>query len=129
MVFIEVQVKFIDDVVEGYLIDYESDGIYDAFHNNLTRNDTDVELQDNGKYLMDINGSGTWDYTYDSKTGTINFIKDKKTIEEIEISWVVVVGIILVIAIIVIVILFKRGYLSIEEIPPDEIKKKTGRKK
>jgi len=125
MVFIDVQVKFIDDVIDGYLIDYERDGTYDAFHNNLTRNDTDVELQDNGIYLIDINQNGTWDYTYDAMTGMINVIKEKKTIEKIEIPWVLVIGIILII---VIIILFKRGYLSIEEIPPDEKKKKKGGK-
>jgi len=125
MILIDVQVKFIDDVVDGYLIDYERDGTYDAFHNNLTRNDTDIELQENGRYLIDINQNGTWDYTYDPMTGMINFIKEKKTIEKIEIPWVLVVGIILII---VIIILFKRGYLSIEEIPPDEKKKKRGGK-
>jgi len=129
MVFIDVQVKFIDDVVQGYLIDYECDGTYNAFHNNLTKDDTAVELQDNGRYLIDINGSGTWDYTYDPATGTINSMKEKVTIEKTEISWVLVVGITLVITIISIIILFKLGYIRIEEIPPAEIKKKKGRKK
>ena len=69
MVFIDVQVEFINDAIEGYLIDYDFDGTYDSFHNNATGQKTDVEQQDNGTYLMiDSDGDGEWDYSYDPVT-------------------------------------------------------------
>lgn len=70
-VFIDVNVQFIDDVIQGYLLSVYDDGIYTVFHNNATGSYTIVKLQDNGKYLIDSDGDDLWDYEYDPKTDTL----------------------------------------------------------
>ncbi len=52
----------------GYLIDEETDGIYDMFYNNETGKNTIVQLN-NECYLIDINGDGSWEYTFDMSKG------------------------------------------------------------
>jgi len=69
MVLIDVEVEFIDDVINGYLIDYGKDGAYNVFYNNITGNETIVERQNNGSYLIDIDGDDDWDYIYDPAAG------------------------------------------------------------
>ena len=71
IVFIDVNVLFIDDVIQGYLLDGDNDGIYDVFHNNATENKTVIKLQDNGNYLIDSDSDGLWDYEYNPKTNTL----------------------------------------------------------
>jgi hypothetical protein len=36
---------------------------------NYTKNETNVQKQANGTYLIDSNGDGKWDYTFDAKKG------------------------------------------------------------
>jgi hypothetical protein len=60
----------IDNDINGYLEDDDSDGIFDYFYNSETGNKTDVELQDDGTYLIDIDNDGDWDYVYDVDTDT-----------------------------------------------------------
>jgi len=70
-VFIDMNVQFIDDAIQGYLLDTGNDGIYDIFHNNATGNETTVELQNNGNYLIDSDGDVLWDYEYNPETNTL----------------------------------------------------------
>jgi len=60
----------IDNDINGYLEDDDSDGIYDYFYNSETGEKTNVELQEDGTYLIDIDGDGDWDYVYDIETDT-----------------------------------------------------------
>lgn len=62
-----IDVLDVDDL--GYLIEYDNDGTYDAFHSNSTGNETEVKKLDNGNYLIDSNGDGTWDYEYNPASG------------------------------------------------------------
>ena len=71
MVLIDVEVEFIDDVIQGYLLDLDNDGIYDIFHNNATGNTTTVELQEDGTYLIDSDSDTVWDYEYNPQTNTL----------------------------------------------------------
>ena len=56
----------------GYLIDINSDGIFDMFHSNTTGKETKVGTQANGNYLIDSNGDGTWDVIYNLNTHQIS---------------------------------------------------------
>lgn len=56
----------------GYLIDEESDGIYDMFYNNETKENTIVQL-DNECYLIDLNGDGSWEYMFDISKGLSSY--------------------------------------------------------
>jgi PKD repeat protein len=48
----------------GYLIDQNSDGTYDIFHNDTTGIETIVKKIGDGGYLIDSDGDGTWNYIF-----------------------------------------------------------------
>ncbi len=91
----------------GYLLDTDSDGIFDIFQNVSTLIETTVELKDEN-YYIDTDGDDDWDYTYNKKTGTIT----KFTEEPVsEVPWTVIVVIVVALIIIsLIVYFFKKGY-------------------
>jgi hypothetical protein len=68
---IYIDVHPIDDEIQGYLIDENSDGIFDRFYNYATGNETNIQKQDDGTYLIDSDGDGNWDYIYDIETDTL----------------------------------------------------------
>lgn len=72
-----IDVLVIDDGIQGYLIDENSDDVYELFHNDMTGNDITVEKKDN-EYLIDIDGDGIWDYNFDLTTGLTIYKKEKK---------------------------------------------------
>jgi hypothetical protein len=63
---IAIDVQYIGDL--GYLIDTNSDGIFDLFHSNSTGIETTVKILDNGDYLIDTDGDGDWDIIYNPTT-------------------------------------------------------------
>lgn len=48
----------------GYLVDNNSDGIYEAFYNMTMRVSSQALSQNDGTYLLDINNDGQWEYRY-----------------------------------------------------------------
>jgi len=88
----------------GYLIDDDSDGNYDAFYSNSTKNQTDINKQDDSTYLIDNDGDGDWDYVYNIKAGIFTECTSEKTSENNAIWYALGVGILL--AIIVLIIIF-----------------------
>jgi len=98
-IFIDVQ--FIDDVIQGYLLDSDNDGVYDVFHNNVTGNKINVELQDNGNYLIDIDGDGSWNYEYNSEANILApYHSEEKSTEEpgyLFLVWIMIAAIAIVV--------------------------------
>ncbi len=80
MVTIDVNIKYIEgDGVSGYLIDYGKDGTYETFYNNKTGNESIVEKQESGTYLLDCDEDGQWDHEYDPETDTLTkYPKDEE---------------------------------------------------
>lgn len=103
---------FVGDI--GFFIDSENDGIFDTFFSNKTGSNTHFELQDNDTYLIDNNGDGTWDYTYNVMSDTIVVLGEKGEINEKEtnalqeILWVVFIGLVVVVAIISVIVFLCR---------------------
>jgi len=63
----------------GYLIDNNSDGTYDTFYCYATGNITIVQ-QDDGTYLIDTDGDGSVDYTFNPSTAEmVTFKKEEQT--------------------------------------------------
>ncbi len=117
-VFIDIGVKFIDDVINGYLIDYQMDGTYDVFHDNDTGKETTVQKQDYN-YSIDTNDDGVWDYIYNSVTGMLITIQqeeeekeDKENIGEFSTGTSILAAIIVLILIILIVYFLKKDYIK-----------------
>lgn len=75
---VSIDVQYCDDI--GYLIDNESDETYDLFYCNKTENITIVG-QKGETYLIDTDGDGTWEYSYNSTAGMteIQYIEKRET--------------------------------------------------
>ena len=69
-IFIDV-VK-IDNLINGYLVDDDSDGIYDLFINTKTGKKTFVGIE-NSTYLIDSDGDGRWDHIYNIEFGVSTY--------------------------------------------------------
>ncbi len=68
----------VDDI--GYLIDVDSDGVYDRFHNSSSSLETTVKYRDN-KYLLDVDGDNKWDYSFTESSGLIKYIESREAKE------------------------------------------------
>ncbi|EMR74685.1 PDK repeat-containing protein [Thermoplasmatales archaeon SCGC AB-540-F20] len=87
----------------GYITDDDADGIYDTFYGETAQ----TMLEQVGEiYLIDINGDGEWDHTYDLMEGLMTYQK-----EEIEIPLIMIIGIVIIIVTIASSIyLYRREY-------------------
>jgi DNA-binding MarR family transcriptional regulator/PKD repeat protein len=61
-----IDVMFINDSIEGYLIDSNGDGTYELFNNTQTGIITTVIRGSDGSYLIDSNGDNKPDYKLDN---------------------------------------------------------------
>ena len=67
-IVVAVDVQYVGD--QGYLIDTDSNGEFDAFYSNSTGLITVAQRQQTGIYLIDRNGDGDFDYLYDPSTNS-----------------------------------------------------------
>lgn len=82
-----------------YLVDLENDGKKDVFYDSSSNVKTDIKF-DKNKMLLDTNGDGIIDYTYDG-----SLIKYE------EFPWLIVILGIIIASILFIFVLFKKGIL------------------
>jgi hypothetical protein len=73
-VTISVDIHIIDDDIKGYLIDLDSNDIWDVFYNDTTENQTDTEKQNDSYYLIDSDGDGKWDYAFKQETELLTYL-------------------------------------------------------
>jgi PKD repeat protein len=96
--------KFISDI--GYLIDQDSDGIYDIFQNLTYEINSSLKYLDS-EYLIDINNNGKWDYIYNNETESIVDYGGERFID---IPWTIIFLILIASSIIVLIVYFyKKG--------------------
>jgi len=118
---IKSDVNNIDDVIAGgYLVDTDGNGQYDTFYNATSGIDTKIEVTDDGAYLIDKDGDGKWDYIYKPASGNVSLYKEKSSVE---FPWLIVIAICAALIIVIIAILFKTGFIYIENVPPRETEK------
>ncbi len=99
-----IDAHIVDDI--GYITDDDADGTYDTFHD--TDLETNLGQDEDGKYLIDIDGDGEWDYIYNQTTGTTTPFTEE-TIDEV--PWAVIALIAVALAIISLIVYFyKKGY-------------------
>ena len=60
-----------DVTLDFCILDEDGDGVYDTYYNKDTGVETDLEQQEDGKYLIDDDGDGDPDYVYDVDTGEL----------------------------------------------------------
>jgi hypothetical protein len=96
----------------GYLLDNDSDGIFDVFHNNVTGVQTVTEIR-GGVYLIDVNGDQRWDYEYNATRGTLlSILQQLPSTEEKPFPWLFISSLIIVVFFMLLVILYRRGFLK-----------------
>ena len=110
----------------GYLIDSTCDGIYDAFHSNLTGNETEIEIQD-GVYLIDLNEDGTFDKQYNASlaylgTYTPPLQKEDTGIPISAISFYLIISVLFIALIITAIWTVRKRSILSEIVTPETIK-------
>ena len=96
----------------GYLLDNDSDGIFDVFYNNVTGVQTVTEIR-GGVYLIDVNGDQRWDYEYNATSGTLlSILQQLPSTEEKPFPWLFISSLIIVVFFMLLVILYRRGFLK-----------------
>lgn len=100
---ITIDEKYVGDL--GYLIDKNSDGIYDTFHSNATGRETSVNKQNNGNYLIDSNGKGTYNIEYNPATGETQSYKEQPPWFEYEL---VILAIVVILIVLILYLVSKR---------------------
>jgi len=114
---------WIDAVVVGdigYLVDADSDGIFDAFHSNVTGRETATEKKQ-GIYLLDVDGDYQWEYEFNVTTGIVSLISQQPAVPEkpsFLLLWLG--GLIFAIAIGIVILLYRRRP------PKDKMKQEDG---
>jgi hypothetical protein len=94
-----IDTHIVEDI--GFITDVDADGTYDKFHGEGLVTDLGFE---GGKYLIDSNGDGNWNYTYDMVEGLSTYKKEVET----EIPWMIIIGIIILIVILAIFVVISR---------------------
>ncbi len=56
----------------GYLLDNNSDGVYDAIYSDVLQQTLSIQRED-GSYHIDSDGDGEWDYTYTATNGFVAY--------------------------------------------------------
>ena len=80
----------------GYLLDNDSDGIYDAFYSDELQQINAIQNID-GRYLIDSDEDGEWDYTYDVTDGLHSYQEPPQTYSyEIILIALVIVAVVLI---------------------------------
>ena len=79
-VFIDVDYLKIDEI-DGYLIDNDLDGEYDQYLSLETERKIDLEIKEDGTYLIDIDDDGVFDYQYNENDGLTTY-KESQNVDE-----------------------------------------------
>jgi PKD repeat protein len=111
---LEVLIDVIYVKTIGYLIDYDSDGIYDEFYSNSTKAKTITEQTEDNKYLINSNEDEDWDWIYDPETDTLEpyfYEAEDYTL------WYILLLLILI-CLLAALIYFSRKRKKQEEVPP-----------
>ncbi len=104
-----------------YLLDSNKDGSYEDIYNK--DNDKVTIEKDGEDYLIDTDGDGTWDKRYNPSEGSIVEITEDEEGGGI-FSPLLIVGIIVIIIVLLIAVMFKTGYLYVEDKETKKSKKK-----
>ena len=99
---IAIDVLYLNDF--GYLIDNNSDGTFDQYHNNATGTKTGVKLQ-NDNYLLDNNGDGTYDLIYNPTTDQTQPYSEQPLL----VYAIIILAILVIVGLLIFYLMRKRG--------------------
>ena len=102
-----IDVSFVKTL--GFLFDKDNDGQDDTFYINKTGGITKAQRLAKGRYLLDSDDDGKWNYQYDPATGSLTSFES--TIATLENQWFFILIIVIAILIIAAIIyLYKKNY-------------------
>ncbi len=109
-VFVDVDVVFLDEQLNGYLLDFGRDGNYESFHNNETGEDISLGKNDKGLILIDSDDDGEWNWFYGETAGlqVYSSSSENQQQSELPVQYLAIIGIMVIIAIIFLVFMIKR---------------------
>lgn len=96
--------------VSYYLVDVTEDGKSDLFYNTALDRSSTVKIADGGVYLVDFDGNGQWDYTYNPVYKTVTYYEEFSVLPWLLLALGIFIG-----ALIVVFLLFKTGVLFLYE--------------
>lgn len=122
--------------LDGYLIDVDSNGIYDTYHNNLDGMETSVDEED-GTYMFDTDENGEYDFSYNPTTGECEILGEEpeppadttKSEEDNTVLYIIALLIIIILIILFYLATRKKEKKSPEEKEKKESNSKTAKKK
>ena len=103
-VYIDVILIFDNGIAIGYIIDYNSDGIYDKYYSFSSEEEYDIEKLDGNNYLIDIDGDGIFDHLFNSDSRTLSAYTESKQ-EKLLSIWIIF-WLLLILILILLLILF-----------------------
>jgi hypothetical protein len=95
------------DSVTYYLIDTNSDGVFNIFLNSEAETHSLVTVEE-GKLLLDIDGDGSTDYSYSNGVLTTYGAG-------FEIPWIIIIPTTIILTLVIIFILYKKGVIYLYE--------------
>ena len=100
------------DGIEHYLVDTTKDDESDLFYNTISGGNTTLRITKSGLYIIDFNGDGGGEYSYEPLSGTTTPYEEQKPFE---FSWPLAIIVIIIVVMLIILILFKKGILYVYE--------------
>ncbi|RLF56703.1 MAG: hypothetical protein DRN27_09165 [Thermoplasmata archaeon] len=103
LIYVDIQVIYINDIINGYLIDYGKDGIFEEFHNNDTGKDIELGKNSDDLILIDNDNDGIWDWIYQKDSTLTAYANDEPEGQESESpNWLIIIIVIVAIGIIIV---------------------------
>ena len=87
-----------------FLVDVNDDNSFDVLYNPTTKTTSAIE-KSGGKYLMDTNGDGEWNYIYDTADGSISTYSEEGTTSETLSIWMLMIPVLILMILAVISII------------------------
>lgn len=103
-----IDVILIDNTIKGYLVDTDSNGVYDKFEDYDTGNRTNVKQEDTNSYLIDEDGDDLFDSIYGTISGSLSKYTKNPDGPGINTSLILIIAIFLCISIVSILFWKKR---------------------
>ena len=92
-----IDTRIVDDI--GYITDDDANGTYDTFHD--TDLETDLGQDEDGKYYIDSDGDGEWNYVYDPETEELTEYEAEPTPYKEDYTGIILLGLLIIIIIII----------------------------
>ncbi len=122
-----IDIKEIGGEINGWLIDSNSDGVYDSFKDLETNKISAIENVNDTYCLIDSDNDSSWDYEINLETNVLTPYSEKQTNAEDDSGILYLLGLVIVVFIILIVLLNRKKPSSPEEKKSSE--KKTKKQK